>query len=184
VTQAMTRRGMVPLALGAAAACGLVLPAHAGDGGGGEDVSATEDLMREHGVLRRTLIVYAELVPRLRSKPEAVDAGALAEAAALFRTFGEDYHERSLEEQYVFPEVGGAGATLPASSRRCSPGISGAARSPPTSRPRRGVAVSAQGRQSRLRGRWRPWCACTRLMRPGRTRCSSRPGRSHSLKRG
>jgi hemerythrin-like domain-containing protein len=105
VTQAMTRRGMAPLALGAAAACGLVLPAHAGDGGGGEDVSATEDLMREHGVLRRTLIVYAELVPRLRSKPEAVDAGALAEAAVLFRTFGEDYHERSLEEQYVFPEV-------------------------------------------------------------------------------
>jgi hypothetical protein len=109
VTQAMTRRGMAPLALGAAAACGLVLPAHAGDGGGGEDVSATEDLMREHGVLRRTLIVYAELVPRLRARPEAVDAGALAEAATLFRTFGEDYHERSLEEQHVFPEVGRTG---------------------------------------------------------------------------
>jgi hemerythrin-like domain-containing protein len=105
MTQATTRRGMVPLAFGAAATCGLVLPAHAEDGGGGEDVSATEDLMREHGVLRRTLIVYTELVPRLRSKPEALDAGALAEAAMLFRTFGEDYHERSLEEQYVFPEV-------------------------------------------------------------------------------
>jgi hypothetical protein len=31
----------------------------------GEDVSATEDLMREHGVLRRTLIVYAEVSSRL-----------------------------------------------------------------------------------------------------------------------
>ena len=39
MTQAMTRRGMVPLALSAAATCGLVLPAHAaGDGGGGEAV--------------------------------------------------------------------------------------------------------------------------------------------------
>ena len=85
-------------------------PAGAAKGGaGGEDVSATEDLMREHGVLRRTLIIYAELGPRLRSRPEAVDAGALAEAAALFRAFGEDYHERSLEEQYVFPEVRRAG---------------------------------------------------------------------------
>ena len=90
MTQATTRRGVVPLALGAAAGCGLVLPAYAaGEGGGGEGVSATEDLMREHGVLRRTLIVYAELVPRLRARPETVDAGALAEAAVLFRTFGE-----------------------------------------------------------------------------------------------
>jgi len=113
MAHAMTRRGVVPLALGAAVGCGLVLPAYAaGDGGGGQDISATEDLMREHGVLRRTLIVYAELVPRLRSKPEAVDTGALAEAAVLFRAFGEDYHERSLEEQYVFPEVGRTGGDI------------------------------------------------------------------------
>jgi hemerythrin-like domain-containing protein len=33
----------------------------------------------------------------------------LAEAAKLFREFGEQYHERTLEEQYIFPEVRKAG---------------------------------------------------------------------------
>ena len=32
----------------------------------GAQVTATEDLMREHGVLRRALLVYAETVPKLR----------------------------------------------------------------------------------------------------------------------
>lgn len=30
---------------------------------------------------------------------------ALARTARLFRTFGEDYHERRLEEQIIFPMV-------------------------------------------------------------------------------
>jgi hemerythrin-like domain-containing protein len=75
----------------------------------GEDVSATEDLMREHGVLRRTLIVYAEVSSRLRTLSGNIDPIALADAAKLFREFGEDYHEHTLEEQYVFPEVRKAG---------------------------------------------------------------------------
>lgn len=74
-----------------------------------EDKSATEDLMREHGVLRRTLNVYAELARRLDDKARNIDAAALAGAARLFRDFGEDYHERMLEEAFVFPEVGKAG---------------------------------------------------------------------------
>jgi hemerythrin-like domain-containing protein len=80
-----------------------------GDREAAEDVSASEDLMREHGVLRRTLIVYAELAGRLRSNATAVDPGALLEAAKLFREFGEHYHERTLEERYIFPEVRKAG---------------------------------------------------------------------------
>jgi len=91
-----------------AAAASLALLASCGGGEAGEDVSATEDLMREHGVLRRVLIVYRELAPRLRAGT-AFDAGALADAANLFRTFGEDYHERKLEEQRVFPAVRKAG---------------------------------------------------------------------------
>ena len=31
----------------------------------GAEVTATEDLMREHGVLRRALLVYFEIVPKL-----------------------------------------------------------------------------------------------------------------------
>jgi len=80
------------------------------EGGEGEDVSATEDLMREHGVLRRTLIVYSELSKRLRTpQADSIDPAALADAARLFREFGEDYREHTLEEQYVFPEVRAVG---------------------------------------------------------------------------
>lgn len=55
--------------------------------GDAEDVSATEDLMREHGVLRRALIVYAESASLLRSKPESIDPSALVDAARMFRSF-------------------------------------------------------------------------------------------------
>src|SRR5947199_5184738 len=69
------------------------------------EVTATEDLMREHGVIRRALLVYYEVIPRLRQKPASVNAAALQQAATLFRNFGEDYHERMLEEAHIFPTV-------------------------------------------------------------------------------
>jgi len=72
-------------------------------------VGAVEDLMREHGVLRRALLVYIEVVPRLRGNAAAVDAAALNETARLFRDFGEDYHEKKLEEAHLFPAVRKAG---------------------------------------------------------------------------
>lgn len=71
-----------------------------------KEVEAAEDLMREHGVLRRALLVYFAAAGRLRTgKAKAVPAKALADTASLFRTFGEDYHERALEEKHVFPTV-------------------------------------------------------------------------------
>lgn len=82
----------------------------------GGEVTATEDLMREHGVLRRALLIYQEVAPKLRSNPPGVAPDALQRAAKLFRAFGEDYHEKKLEEAYIFPAVkqaGGAAATLP-----------------------------------------------------------------------
>jgi hemerythrin-like domain-containing protein len=69
------------------------------------EVTATEDLMREHGVIRRALLVYSELADKIRKDPGSVDAAALRKTAQLFRTFGEDYHERMLEEQHIFPIV-------------------------------------------------------------------------------
>jgi hemerythrin-like domain-containing protein len=81
-----------------------------------EEVEALEDLMREHGVLRRALLVYAEAATRLaRGEGGEVPMGPLRDTAALFRSFGEDYHERSLEEKHVFPvllKAGGANAAL------------------------------------------------------------------------
>src|SRR3989442_11113031 len=76
------------------------------------EVTATEDLMREHGVIRRALLVYFESVPKLRQSPSSVDPAALHRTAELFRTFGEDYHERMLEEQHIFPVVRKQGGEL------------------------------------------------------------------------
>ena len=67
------------------------------------EISAAEDLMREHGILRRVLLVYQESAVKLRQDPNSVPADVLEKAAQLFRAFGEDYHEKKLEEAYIFP---------------------------------------------------------------------------------
>jgi len=99
-----SRRGALAGAVGLAIGAGLILPGCSREEEG-EGVSATEDMMREHGVLRRILVVYRGVAGRLRGETASFDAGAVAQAADLFRTFGEDYHERRLEEQHVFPAV-------------------------------------------------------------------------------
>ncbi len=92
---------------GAAAALAVKVPSAEDEKGA--EVTAVEDLMREHGVLRRVLFVYSESAARLRIIPAAVPLGALAGAAGLFKNFGEDYHEKKLEETYIFPAVSKAG---------------------------------------------------------------------------
>ena len=71
----------------------------------GGEVTATEDLMREHGVIRRALLVYTAAAGKLRAYPASILPDALQKTARLFRDFGEDYHERKLEEAYIFPAV-------------------------------------------------------------------------------
>jgi hemerythrin-like domain-containing protein len=68
----------------------------------GEETSAPEDLMREHGVLDRILLIYEEGMRRLRSKEE-VSPDVFHKPALLVRQFIEDYHEK-LEEHFIFPE--------------------------------------------------------------------------------
>ena len=70
-----------------------------------EDVSTNEDLMREHGILRRCLLVYAETALRIRKNAADVSPEALQRTAKLFRAFGEEYHEKKLEEAYLFPRL-------------------------------------------------------------------------------
>jgi hemerythrin-like domain-containing protein len=72
-------------------------------------VGATEDLMREHGVLRRILLVYRESAAQLRSSSARPDPKPLHQAATLFRDFGEEYHEKKLEEAHLFPVIRKAG---------------------------------------------------------------------------
>ena len=69
------------------------------------EVTATEDLMREHGILRRALLVYQEVAVRLRQDASSVPPDALEKTAKLFQVFGEDYHEKKLEEVFIFPAV-------------------------------------------------------------------------------
>jgi hemerythrin-like domain-containing protein len=67
---------------------------------GEEDVSPAEDLMREHGVLDRILLIYEEGLRRLDSRQD-FDPAVLAQSAQIVRRFIEDYHEK-LEEDHLF----------------------------------------------------------------------------------
>lgn len=72
-----------------------------------EEVSPPEDLMREHGVLRRILLVYEDIQGRLTSGKE-FPPRTLSNAAEIIRKFIEQYHEK-LEEDYLFPRFRKAG---------------------------------------------------------------------------
>ena len=71
-----------------------------GDGKEAE-VGPPEDLMREHGVLKRVLLIYGEALRRLDAKQD-FPPEALADAAGIIRSFVENYHEK-LEEDFLFP---------------------------------------------------------------------------------
>jgi len=71
----------------------------------GAELTATEDLMREHGILRRALLVYKESTIKLKQDIASVPPDALEKTAQLIRVFGEDYHERKLEETYIFTSL-------------------------------------------------------------------------------
>ena len=67
-------------------------------------VGAVEDLMRQHGLLRRVLLAYRQIAAQLRGGGK-VEPKPLRQAAQLFRDFGENYHERMLEQAYIFPTL-------------------------------------------------------------------------------
>jgi hemerythrin-like domain-containing protein len=83
------------------------LPAQAGEDEEEEGVSAGEDLMREHGILKRVLLVYDEIVRRVDAKQE-IPRQAAIDAAEIIRKFIENYHEK-LEEEHLFPRFRRAG---------------------------------------------------------------------------
>lgn len=66
-----------------------------------EGVSPAEDLMREHGVLNRILLVYDSCKVNLVNE-EQFSLDALNNSAQIIRSFIEDYHEK-LEEDFLFP---------------------------------------------------------------------------------
>jgi hemerythrin-like domain-containing protein len=100
-----SRRGF----LSAGAAGALLIGCHAAgaprsdqrDEPGDDEVTPAEDLMREHGVLRRVLFVFDEAAHRLDTGA-ALPLDALAAGAGIIRHVIEDYHEK-IEEQHLFP---------------------------------------------------------------------------------
>jgi hemerythrin-like domain-containing protein len=66
-----------------------------------EEVTPPEDLMREHGVLDRVLLIYDAAIKRL-SANEDFDPAVISDCAKLVQDFIENYHEKS-EEDFLFP---------------------------------------------------------------------------------
>jgi hemerythrin-like domain-containing protein len=75
-----------------------------------EEVSPAEDLMREHGVLERLLLVYEASLARLAER-DAAPLPVVVKTADLTRRFIEDYHEK-LEEEFLFPRFEKAGTLV------------------------------------------------------------------------
>ncbi len=105
----LNRRTLVHAASGLLSVGAFTLAggAHAKEAEGPADVTPPEDLMREHGVLNRVLLVYEAGLQRFAGG-EDFDIAILSRAAGIVHEFIEDYHERN-EEQQLFPRFRKAG---------------------------------------------------------------------------
>jgi hemerythrin-like domain-containing protein len=109
-TAATSRRGFIRqggILLGAAALLGSARTWAAERVRETVEVTPTEDLMQEHGVLRRLLLIYDEMGRRLKQGQE-FPVALLQGATGLIRRFVEDYHEKD-EEKYLFTRFYQAG---------------------------------------------------------------------------
>jgi hemerythrin-like domain-containing protein len=66
-------------------------------------VTPAEDLMQEHGVVERVLLVYDELARRLETRAK-FDPALITGATTIVQRFIQDYHEKN-EEDFVFPAL-------------------------------------------------------------------------------
>jgi len=66
-----------------------------------EEVTPAEDLMREHGLLKRILLIYDEVESRIAQQRE-FSPDVVTNSAKIIRSFIEQYHEK-LEEDYLVP---------------------------------------------------------------------------------
>ena len=67
------------------------------------EITPSEDLMFEHGVIERLLLIYNEFAKRIESN-ENVSSKLISDTADIVRGFCENYHEMN-EELYVFPYI-------------------------------------------------------------------------------
>ncbi|HMG69419.1 MAG TPA: hemerythrin domain-containing protein [Chitinophagaceae bacterium] len=106
------RRGFIEKGLQAGAVAGILgvsflTGCKENKEGEDKEVSPPEDLMQEHGLLNRVLLIYDNCRTQLLDKKN-LPADQLYHAAGIIRTFVEDYHEKQ-EENYLFPRFEKAG---------------------------------------------------------------------------
>lgn len=89
------------LMAGAALAAPRLAVAQEKNGAGEAPIPATEDLMREHGVLERIMLIYEAALVQMLAERFLPD---LKKAVEMLRKFGENYHEK-LEEEFIFPAM-------------------------------------------------------------------------------
>lgn len=121
----------------------------------------SEDLMRDHGLLKRLLLVYKEAIGRIDAE-EHIPPQPIHEAGQIMRSVIHDHHER-LEEQHVFPQLahrGPLGASA-SSSPSTQPADGSPARSCRQQTPPASTALPGSG--------WhRPWRSSFGCMNPTR----------------
>jgi hemerythrin-like domain-containing protein len=97
------------LHLGAASTLAIAAPAFARDAKKktDEEISPPEDLMREHALLDRVMLIYENGLRRA-NQGEDIDPAVFVQSATIVRDFIHDYHEKS-EEDLIFPHFKKAG---------------------------------------------------------------------------
>ncbi len=103
-TKVNSRRGFLKTSgiIAIAGISALTVPGLAGCSGDNDDVTPPEDLMREHGVLNRVLLVYDHFLGMIAGGQQ-IDPQLLSAAANIIKTFIEEYHEKQ-EEDFLFPK--------------------------------------------------------------------------------
>lgn len=94
------KNGLI-VSLSGAAGLGLLSGCNNKEEGEDKEVSPPEDLMQEHGLLKRVLLIYDACRLHLMNN-ESFPIEAITNGAHIIRTFVEDYHEKQ-EENYLFP---------------------------------------------------------------------------------
>ena len=98
----LNRRSFLVTTTAIVAAVPLTVTSAAENADADEGVTAPEDLMKEHGVLNRCLLIYEEGMRRLQ-KGDEVSPDVFGHTAQLIRQFVEEYHEQN-EEKFIFPQ--------------------------------------------------------------------------------
>ena len=96
--------------VGGAPMLGIAAERKGTKGKGVEEVSPVEELMREHGALRRIFLIYEEAIRRIAAKQE-LDPALLHQSAGIVERYIHQLHEK-LEEDYLFPRLKTAGRNM------------------------------------------------------------------------